>query len=221
MDESFEQPKPSENAAEPVDACGCVPRPARETTAGPESDQPEAARRDTRRPAPEAAESGPAAAIEAPRRALKLVLSLQPATGAETPGYRAVVAVGAAGCDPLFRSLEVAGLPAALAEVPALVADAEARWQTQPRYPATTRPGTQAAAPPSRPGKTGRPAPPSAALGQDAPDQDAPDRDAPAQKATGQDTPAEPGSAAGAPPARSRPQPAPKPAPADQLPLFG
>ena len=206
MDESFEQPKPSENAAEPVDACGCVPRPARETTAGPESDQPEAAQPDTRRPAPEAAESAPAAAIEAPRRALKLVLSLQPATGSAAPGYRALLAVGAEGCDPLFRSVEVAGLPAALGEVPALVADAEARWQTEPRYPAATRPGTQAAAPPSRPGKTGRPAPPSAALGQDAPAQDAP---------------AEPGTASKPGPARSRPQSAPKSARPDQLPLFG
>ena len=178
LDEAFEQPVPNEHAAQP----------------------------DTRRTAPEVAESGPAAASEAPRRALKLVLSLQPATGSEAPGYRALLAVGAEGCDPLFRSVEVAGLPAALAEVPALVADAEARWQTQPHYPATTPPAAKAAAPRSRAGKSGRPALPSGATDQAATDQAAP---------------AERESAAGAPPARPRSQPAPKPAPADQLLLFG
>lgn len=68
---------------------------------------------------------------------LKLVLTLRPAEG---PRLRALLAVGADGCDPLIRSLPSDDLPAALAAVPALVAEAEARWAAQPRYPVATPP---------------------------------------------------------------------------------
>jgi hypothetical protein len=39
-----------------------------------------------------------------------------------------VLTLGADGCDPLLRAVDAADLPAALEEVPALLADAEARW---------------------------------------------------------------------------------------------
>lgn len=80
------------------------------------------------------------------RRGLKLVVTLEPTGDA---GYRAVLALGADGCDPSFRTAAVDGLPAALDEVPALLADAEARWQEQPRYPtlpASSRSSRSAAA---------------------------------------------------------------------------
>ena len=68
-----------------------------------------------------------------PHRALKLVVTLQPS---DAGGYRAVLAVGADGCDPLLRCVEGESLASILAAVPTLVAEAEARWQVQPRYPA-------------------------------------------------------------------------------------
>lgn len=67
-------------------------------------------------------------------RSLKVVLTLQPDA---TEGYRAMLAVGAEGCDPILRSVAVAGIAEAVDHIPALVAEAEAHWQLQPRYPAT------------------------------------------------------------------------------------
>ena len=68
-------------------------------------------------------------------RVLKLVVTLQPGEGQT---YRAILALGADGCDPLLRCLEAETLPAILAAVPALLTEAEARWVVQPRYPTTT-----------------------------------------------------------------------------------
>jgi hypothetical protein len=51
-------------------------------------------------------------------------------------------------CDPELRVVQAAGLVEALAEVPALLAAADARWREHPRYPA-------ASAPPRRPGPPG------------------------------------------------------------------
>ena len=149
----------------------------------------------------EASESAPAPTSALPRRALKLVLSLQPEDGPSARGYRALLAIGAEGCDPLFRSVEVDGLTAALGEVPALVAEAAARWQTEPRYPATGRRQPKAADRQSGSGEAANPPAPGGA--------------------TGRDAAAEPGAAAGAQPVRLDAKPAPKPAPADQLSLFG
>lgn len=83
-----------------------------------------------------------AATSPAPRRALKVLLTLQPDG---TDDYRALVGVGADGCDPHFGATG-APLPlaAALAAVPAIVAAAEARWLTAPRYP-TAKPAGSAA----------------------------------------------------------------------------
>ena len=69
------------------------------------------------------------------RRVLKIVVTLQPVEGS---AYRAILALGADGCDPLLRCLEAETLPAILAAVPALLTEAEARWAVQPRYPTTT-----------------------------------------------------------------------------------
>jgi hypothetical protein len=85
----------------------------------------------------------PMGATESPRRPLKLVLTLTPA---QTVGYRALLALGADGCDPVLRSAHVADLPAAFQELAALIAVAEARWQIQPRNPASTKRGSGTAA---------------------------------------------------------------------------
>jgi hypothetical protein len=68
-----------------------------------------------------------------------------------------VLALGSEGCDPLLRVVEPGGMQAALQAVPALLAEAEARWQHQPRHPAANRaaPSTDRAA------KTSAPRPPT------------------------------------------------------------
>ena len=107
---------------------------------------------------------------EPPARALKVVLTLAPhrpdgnhdqprneasAGVAAGPLYDAMLAVGADGCDPQFRSLAGTALAGALDEVPALIADAETRWQSRPRYPRPAPPPkaskTQPAASGARP----------------------------------------------------------------------
>lgn len=94
------------------------------------------------------------AAARESRRTLKLVITLRPAPSAADPGeraaaaggepreptYHAVLAVGADGCDPCIRPVSAGRLGAVLAEVPAFVADAEAGWQMNPRYPSTGPP---------------------------------------------------------------------------------
>ena len=70
---------------------------------------------------------------DAPRRTLKLVLTLKPGDGPSA--IQVIMAIGAEGCDPLLWSGEVEDLQAALDPVPGLLAEAEARWQSQPRYP--------------------------------------------------------------------------------------
>jgi hypothetical protein len=90
------------------------------------------------------------------RRRLKLVLTLEPAGG---NAYRVLVALGADGCDPLLRTLEAANVSVALGIVPALVAEAEERWRTQPRYP--TASAASKARPAAAAGKASEaPAPP-------------------------------------------------------------
>ncbi len=77
--------------------------------------------------------SGGMASSLARGRTLKLVLTLKP--GDAPAAMQVVMAIGADGCDPLLRSAEVEDLQAALDLVPGLLAEAEARWQSQPRYP--------------------------------------------------------------------------------------
>jgi hypothetical protein len=78
------------------------------------------------------------------RRTLKLVVSLRP--GGDL-GYRALLALGADGCDPLLRTVDVADLASALDELPGLLAEAEGRWQLQPRYPTAAPTKARSAAP--------------------------------------------------------------------------
>lgn len=136
----------------------------------------------------------PAAGTNSLRRTLKLVLTLRPADG---PGYQAILALGADGCDPLWRSASVADLPAALDEVPALAAEAEARWQAQPRYPTVAPQRAKTA------GQRVRPAETAKSDGQ----------------ASGQDGSSSPRNSGEVGPKQPA-TPMPKPAPAGQLSLF-
>lgn len=151
-EEHHEQPRPSDLAGASgkaaggaVDPCGCLPSPDREESPTPEPDEQAETHQKHDQPADGGArdEQPPA---EAPGRALKLVLHLQPTRAA---GYRALLALGADGCDPVLRLAEVANLASALDEIPGLVAEAEARWQTRPRYPASAK--ARSAATTSRP----------------------------------------------------------------------
>lgn len=103
------------------------------------------ARWDAPGPTPAAAEPATPTTDSGPKRALKLVLTLRPGEGSS---YHALIALGADGCDPLLRTIIVADLPAALDAAAALAAEADARWQLQPRY-------QQAALPTARPAATG------------------------------------------------------------------
>src|SRR5687767_7205653 len=58
-----------------------------------------------------------------PRRVLKLVVTLRPDGGTGPLGYRALLALGADGCDPVLRAVEAADVRAAVDQVPALVAE--------------------------------------------------------------------------------------------------
>lgn len=146
------------NDHQPAEACGCIPPTSLDVGAtvapieplavpGTAADQPATVT---------VTEPAPTTEDEAPRRTLKLVLTLQPV---DDQGYRALLAIGAAGCDPVLRSATVDGLPAALDQVPALVAEAEAHWQARPRIPAVAPPagGRAAAMGRRRPGRTGDP----------------------------------------------------------------
>ncbi len=82
-------------------------------------------------------------------RTLKVVLTLQPRDDAH---YRALIALGADGCDPVLHTLDAQDLPAILAAIPDLLAQAEAHWTVHPRYP-TVPPPPKATAKPSTPTK--------------------------------------------------------------------
>ncbi len=101
-----------------TDACGCTPRAASDISLLGAGDQPPELS-----PAPVAAVD-----VEAPRRSLKLVVT-----------YRAALALGADGCDPLLRSTTVPGLTVALEGVPTLLEEAEASWRLHPRNPTTVQ----------------------------------------------------------------------------------
>jgi len=103
--------------------------------------------------------SAPTTARPTAPRPLKLVLTLKPAAPAasrdaedrvqasESAGgdnYHALVSVGTDGCDPLLRSVGAQALSGILDDVPCLVAEAEAQWARQPRFPrAAARQGTR------------------------------------------------------------------------------
>src|SRR5262245_43644649 len=97
-----------------------------EVPPGPDGPSPPAPAAET--PAPP---GGPPAGH--PRRPQKLVVTLQPLPATVGDGYRALLAFGSDGCDPVLAVAEVDGILAAVAAVPALVAGAEERWRAQPR----------------------------------------------------------------------------------------
>ena len=100
-----------------------------------------------------AAEVSALPAPPAPRRALKVTLTLTP-DGADD--YRALVGVGADGCDPFFRALAGPGtLATILAAVPEVVAAAEDRWLGTPRYPTSVATGEAVTAKATTTAKTG------------------------------------------------------------------
>jgi hypothetical protein len=155
-DEHVEGPdrgRPPIAAADASDAAPERPElsPDPAAPAAPQTDPPAAAGAATEPPAP----------TPAPRRALKLVVTLRPDDGT---GYHAILALGGVpsgpGCDPLLRSADVADLEAALDEVPGLLAEAEARWEAQPRNPSAqpARPA-RAAAPQRTPAPSPAPGP--------------------------------------------------------------
>ena len=156
--------------------------PAAESADTPPTEAPAAA------PSAPAAEPEPAATTEPePRRPLKLVLTLQPVDA----GYRALVAVGTDGCDPLLRSVAVPDLAAALGQAAAIAAEAADLWRAQPRYPAAA---------PAKPARSTTPVQPAAPTTAEPPSATADDPAGPAQ------------------PRAATPQPA---APRNQLSLFG
>lgn len=186
MIQHHNEPPGDDSLAEALaDKCGCIPLTRPHPCNEPDDADAEAPilADSTNSDAGSVANNPPAAALP---RGLKLVVVLEPTND---QGYRALLALGAADCDPLFRSVPAEGLVAALAAVPALLADAQARWQSQPRYPtaapvpaagprptpsagrSTSRTTTPAAAPQSGPaGPEQEPAPPSPGAGQsDAP----------------------------------------------------
>jgi hypothetical protein len=130
---------------EAPDACGCTPPP----TSGDSLQGTEILPTEST-PTPTTA-----SAAEEPRRGLKLVVTLTPA---EHGQYRASLALGSEGCDPILRTATVRALTDALQQVPTLLEDAEAHWRLQPRNravspmpprrpPAERRPRTQAPPP--------------------------------------------------------------------------
>jgi hypothetical protein len=182
----MEQPTADSAPAEPPDTDAGVPAPP----------QPPTATVAGAAPTHETAE--PAAGGTPPRRALKLVVSLRPGNAR---GYRALIALGTDGCDPLLHAADVADLVGALEEVPGLLAQAEGRWQLQPRYPAAA------------PTKTG----PAGGSRAPSPPQGPPRREPPAAATEPHQAPAP------SPPCvpASPQSPAPASSPTDQLTLFG
>lgn len=139
--------------------CDCVLEPPQSPLASASSSSPSVDPPNSTESHAAASAAAPEAPPDRPRRALKLVVSLQPREGQR---YNALLALGADGCDPLLRSIDVDAPTAVLALVPALIAEAEARWQTQPRYP-SARPGKapRSTPAPSRPTDVPPPDPPT------------------------------------------------------------
>jgi len=122
--------------SESVDPCGCAPRPSAIRALDSAGSSPPLGEQPEELPATQA-ESDP---VQSPGRAVKLVALLRPIDG----GYRAQLAAGADACDPELRVVEVPDIQSALAALPEVLVAAEARWQTQPRYPGAARPSAPA-----------------------------------------------------------------------------
>ncbi|MBI2851982.1 MAG: hypothetical protein HYX84_02595 [Chloroflexi bacterium] len=51
-------------------------------------------------------------------------------------GETAIIGIQQPDCDPVFHTIQ-GGLPGALEAVPRMLAEAQERWQTNPKYPKT------------------------------------------------------------------------------------
>jgi hypothetical protein len=132
-----------------TNACGCTPHTS--LTGGPAM-----LNGSLSVPAPE---PEPALDAEAPRRSLKLVVTLMPIEGNQ---YRAALALGAEECDPVLRSVTVSALSDALDQIPGLLEEAEAHWRLHPRNPTTAQaPARRSGATQPRSGSTAPQAPTS------------------------------------------------------------
>lgn len=140
-----------EESGAAVEPCGCMFTPKREQQSPPRRPEEAASPLEGRGRPVEGLVTDQQPPAETPSRLLKLVLHLQPSGAA---GYRVLLALGTEAYDPLLRFAEAASLAAALDLIPGLVAEAEAHWQTQPRYPASAKsrparaPSTAKATPP-------------------------------------------------------------------------
>ena len=156
---------------EAADACGCTPRTPSAVDAVVLADHPI-------EPSsiPEESSVSPA-----PRRSLKLVVTLTPA---EAGQYRATLALGADGCDPVLRSVTVSALSEALDQVPNLVEEAQAHWRLHPRNPTTVPATRRTAATRTRSGSTAADAQAAEREPRDPPDPGADAESSPSRPAT-------------------------------------
>lgn len=115
----------------PSDACGCAHQPAARAAPANVVDAEEG-----QSPETQLAPTTPDSDLpEPPVRTVKLVALLR----RTDDGYRAQLAVGTDGCDPVMRVMEVSDVSSALVALEAVLAEGEVRWQAQPRYPSAPR----------------------------------------------------------------------------------
>jgi|GEM_PF-2460884 len=147
-DKAMARPTPSDTRSDPTaGGCGCVPMSAPPADVLKNADG--GSRSEASLPPEKSAEEDASPATALPRRALKIVVTSRLLEDAR---LGVVLAVGSDGCDPLFRTIDVERLEEALAAVPALVATAETRWQSQPRHPSSARvPRAKASVPTDQP----------------------------------------------------------------------
>ncbi|MCC6176183.1 MAG: hypothetical protein IT305_12830 [Chloroflexi bacterium] len=162
-----------------TDACGCTP-PAASGDVLPGAETPPSELTST----PKVAD-----ATEAPRRTLKLVMTLALSDHGQ---YRASLALGSDDCDPILRTATVMGLPDALEQVPALLDEAEARWRLQPRNRATSTVSPRRSTADRRPPATPPPRS-SVPLDQERPSEQAAPDVAPSAATEAVETPKRPG----------------------------
>jgi hypothetical protein len=154
-----------------ADACGCTPRTPTAVDVVAPADHPI-------EPTSMPEESSVPAA---PRRSLKLVVTLTPA---ESGQYRAALALGADGCDPVLRSATVSALSEALDQVPNLLDDAETHWRLHPRNPTIVRAERRTASAGTRSGSTAADAQAAERAPRDPPDPRADAESPPSRPAT-------------------------------------
>lgn len=138
MTDTYEQ-RPATGLAATQDVSAADEPPADHEPDGPVTRGATAESAPASMPSVDGVAEGGVATTASVRRALKLVVTLRPEDGLSC---RALLALGANGCDPVFRSVETTDLAAALSEVLPLLAEAEARWRTRPRNATAAPRGT-------------------------------------------------------------------------------